>query len=93
MFLLLKILFDDSQRNTTSGAYKIGIGPQRRQFAPEHREFLAQEVGRTSFDELYHAVNAKLRIDTDQQMDMIWHNFQLLDLDLILLANLPNNLF
>src|SRR5258707_2774141 len=93
MLLLLDILFDDAQRNAPRGSHKIRMCPQARQFLLQHRKFQAQQPRGTSLDELDQAMNTELRIDTDEQVDMIRHDFQLFNLCLIFLAHLPDDLF
>jgi hypothetical protein len=44
-------------------------------------------------DELHKPVNAKLRIAASEQMDMIRHDFQVFHLCLMLLTDLPDNVF
>src|SRR6266849_331136 len=91
MLLLLAVLLEDAQRSTAGCAHKIRVRPQGWQFPFEHRKFLAQQTRRTPFDQFHQPMNAKLGIDTHQQVNMIGHDFQFLDLCLMFLANLPDD--
>src|SRR6266849_9121906 len=91
MLLLLAVLLEDAQRSTAGCAHKIRVRPRGWQFPFEHRKFLAQQTRRTPFDQFHQPMNAKLGIDTHQQVTMIGHDFQFLDLCLMFLANLPDD--
>ena len=92
MLLLLNVLFDEPEWSASGGRTKIGTGPQRRQFPLEPWKLLEQEARGTAFDQLHQAMDAKLGIDTDEEMHLARHHFQFLNLCLILLANLTNKL-
>src|SRR3989442_1644078 len=93
MLLLLNVLLDDGKRRAPSGRTKIRVRPQRRQLPFEHGKFLAQKPGGPSLDQLHQSMDAQLRIDTYQQMDMIEHHFEFFNLGVVFFADLANDLF
>jgi hypothetical protein len=54
---------------------------------------LPEEARRATLEQFDQAMNAALRINTHQQVNMIWHDFQFFHLGLVLLASLSQHLF
>src|SRR5947209_16930432 len=93
MFLLLNTLVDEGERCAPSCSHKVRISPQTRQVWFQHGQLLSEQTRRPPFDELHQARYPQLRINADQQMDVIRHDFQFFHLSLALLTQLTDDLF
>ena len=93
MLLLLTVLVEDGERCSSRSMHKITIGPQGWQWSLQTSACLTQESSRTAFDQLYQAMQSKLRSNASPHLDRIRHHFQFLNFGLMLLAHFPNTLF
>ena len=55
---------------------EIAVRPERREAAPEPGELLPQEPGRSALGQLDQLVDAELRIDLDEQVDVVGHHLE-----------------
>lgn len=76
--LVLYVLLNYRQGSAANRSDEIAVCPKRRESAFEFRKFLTQQTGTATLHQLDQGVDAKLRIDADQNVYMVGHN---LDLD------------
>ena len=76
ILLLLHVLFDDFQWCSTNGGNEIRIGPQTGEPGPHRVELFSEVVRGDSFDVLDQSVYPELRVYFDQQVDLVWQDFQ-----------------
>ena len=69
-------MLDDRKGCTSYCGDKVGIRPERGQPTPKERKLTTQMMRRAPFEKLDQVVNAKLRIDLNQKMHMIRHDFE-----------------
>ena len=74
-FLILNVLFDDRQRRAANRRNKITVRPERGQASPQADKLLPQQAGASTLQSLDQAVNSKLRVNLDQQVNVVGHNF------------------
>jgi hypothetical protein len=93
IFLILDVLLDDGQRRTADRRDEVAIRPQRWQSGFNHRKLLPKNSRGLTFNLLYEFVDAVLRINLKQKMNVVGHNFQLNNLRLSFFCNLFNQTF
>jgi hypothetical protein len=76
--LVFDVLLDDSQWRTAHRAHEIRVSPERRESAPELRKIPPEQPRGSALDCLDELVDSELRINLDEQVDVVWHD---LDLD------------
>lgn len=89
-FLRFYVLFQYFQCHAAGRLCKVGIGPERRQAAPERRELLSKQTRTTSLDLLDEPVDAKLRVTSQEQVNMVGQHLKLNYLLLELRYSLQN---
>ena len=76
ILLVLHELFDDFEWCSTNGGNEIRICPETGEPCPQRVELFSEVVRRDSFDVLDQSVYPELRVYFDQQVDLVWQDFQ-----------------
>ena len=75
--LVFDVLLDHGQRRAANGGNEIGVRPERRKPTSQSRKLLPQKPRRPPLDEFDEAVDAKPRINLNQQMNVVGHDLHL----------------
>ena len=89
--LLFDVLFDSRKGCASYGSDEVTFGPQGWQPAPKPGKLLPKQPRGTTFHQPHQPMEAELRIDGNQQMDMVRHDFHLDDLGPPLRRHLVQN--
>jgi len=90
--LILDVPLDDGQRCSTNGRNKVTIGPKRRQAGFQPRKLVSQQPRRSPLNGLDHAMYSQLRIDINQEVDVVRHDLGLEQDAVRFLSNFGNDL-
>ena len=85
-------MLDDLERSAANGRDEVAVGPQGWEPGAQGWELLAQEPGGAALDRLDEAVDAGLRVDVDEEVDVIRHGLELDELGTRFLADLRDDL-
>jgi hypothetical protein len=86
------VLLDDLERSAADGRDEVAVGPQCREPRAKRGELLSHESGGATLDGLHEPVDAELRINADEEVDVVGHGLELDELGSCLLADLGNDL-
>ena len=92
LLLVLDVLPHLREGCPSHGRDEVAVRPERGDAAPQPRELSPQVMARPTLDALHRAMDAQLRVDRQEQVDMVGHDLHLDDLETELVGDLPCDL-